>query len=150
VSKTVWDGMTEKQFRRIVKYLGYLRNDLGLQDWCLVLSREFCSESGNEDAAATITFVPDSQRGTIRLAKDFMAFSLRDRRRFLIHELLHCHQDPMTIVAYDILPELLGLPAWTVYESQLKSACELMVDNLSYVVGNILDDSSYIKYLEPK
>lgn len=138
----VWDGMSQKQHRNISQYIGKMAATVGLSHWKLKLSDEFCAEDGNEDALATLTVLPGRHVGSIRLAKDFNAFSYKDKKQAIIHELLHCHQQRLLLWADDTLREALGTVPYELLMAAYRDNFEHMVDDLSVVLSRLIDDSS--------
>lgn len=141
-SVIVWDGMTKKQHANISKYIGKMAATLGLTHWSIRLSDEHTAEDGNEDALATCTTFPGRHVAVIRLAKDFNAFSYKEKKQALIHELLHCHQQRLLLWADDTLKEALGLVSYEILLAAYRDNFEHMVDDLSVVFARLIDDSS--------
>lgn len=142
----VWDGMTKKQHDNIGAYIAKMASTLGLLHWKLKLSDEFCEEDGNEDALATLSVLPGRHYGVIRIAKDFNKYDHSEKKQAIIHELVHCHQQRLLLWADDTLKEALGLVPYEIFWAAYRDNFEHMVDDLSVVFADLIDDSS-VKHL---
>lgn len=145
--KVSWPGMTNRQHKRLGRYVRELANVLGLYEWSLLLG----DEPADDDALTSVVVTDGQNRAVISVCKDFNTLELREKRRALIHELVHCHeQKAMETVTSDTspLPDLLGLAAWEVFVHSISKDHEIMVDNLAIVIASMVDDSAFIKYLE--
>jgi hypothetical protein len=148
--KDMWPGMSRKQFDGIVKYIEGIAGKLGLSEWTISLGHE---PSEGDDSMAECLATNGRLKATITVASDFNTFTLEDKRRTLIHELLHCHQqkgielftaDESEIEAH------MGRLAWGIMYDAINLAQETMVDTLSVVISRMIDDTSVLKYLERK
>lgn len=148
--RLIWDGMTKKQHANIAKYTANMAATLGLREWKLRLSEEFCEEDGNEDALATLTVLPGRHYGVVRLAKDFNTFPYEEKKQALVHELVHCHQQRLLLWADDTLREVLGTIAFEIFWAAYRDNFEHMVDDLSVVLSRLVDDSSCAHLLKGK
>jgi hypothetical protein len=108
-------------------YLREIRGGLGLCSWEIRVSRGL-------PAAEVIaeTFIRDSaDDATVALSEGFFDWPERQRRRTLIHELLHCSLRPLTVAAYDPVEGTLSPSVRDVWRSALDEAEERTVDRLA-------------------
>jgi hypothetical protein len=144
----MWPRMSRKQFDGIVKYIEGIAGKLGLSEWTISLGHE---PSEGDDSMAECLATNGRLKATITVASDFNTFTLEDKRRTLIHELLHCHQQKAIEILRCDDSEVeahLGRLAWGLLQDALTKDQEIFVDNLSIVIARMIDDSSVTKYLE--
>ncbi len=75
-------------------WTGYVRDladSLGLKDWDISIWRDVT----NSGIGGRITCVSGRKQGCIELGHSFFQSSPDQQRHILIHELLHCHLDPI-------------------------------------------------------
>lgn len=148
-SDQLWPGMTERQHKRLGKYVRELANVLGLYDWTLILA----NVPADEDALAQVDVTDGQHRAVLSVCGEWNTMDVGEKRRALVHELIHCHeQKAMESVMGEEAPmaTLLGAAAWSVLEFTLHKDTEIMVDNLAIVIARMVDDSAFVKYLEDK
>jgi hypothetical protein len=79
--------MDDCQHEKYQAYIRGLADQLSLQDWEVVLKRDWADEDANASSGVSRT----KNRIWIEIAEDFGDFSLEQQRRSLVHELLHAH-----------------------------------------------------------
>lgn len=84
----IFDGNREV----LGRYMAYLANEVGLKDWSILLSDEPCSE----EMSGTCQPIRGRRVASIALNSAWMEASPYDLRETVVHELLHCHTEPIT------------------------------------------------------
>lgn len=138
-SRADWEELKE--------YISWLRNQLGLRDWEIIMVYEIPDEEGDCNAIASIHPTDGRRRATLRLARDFRELDAEQQRNALIHELIHLHHRDATDIIRLTLPEALGGVAHHVLWENFRQQIELMVDNISVAVA---DRYPVISWPKPK
>jgi len=116
-------------------YVRVLANTLGLTDWEIELEQGCDLPS---DCLARV-HVPTGRRiATIKLGDQYETISREDQRATLVHELLHCHFDPLTDLNVRTLPDGLGAAAWDVFQEAHELLLEQAIDATAVAVAEFL------------
>lgn len=126
----VWDGMTRKDFDRIVAHFDRIATALGLAHWDITV--EVLPEP-DEDNLATTRVTHDSHIASICVAKTLHKEARKTIEITVIHELLHIYVEPMLspVTRSTGLPAIIGAPTAIVFETFLDAAKETMIDTLA-------------------
>ena len=126
--------MTESEWTCLEKYIRARADELGLRDWTIVLTRE---EPEDKDAGAEIHPIEGQKRALLKLPGDFRTYDPYVQRRYLTHELIHCHfQAASDIVRLTLWEErLLAHDAYTVLWSVYRRAQEDGIDGLAVEIA---------------
>mgnify|MGYP003555055428 CR=1 FL=1 len=142
----VWEGFTERQHYCVGQYISHMAEALGLGNWHLILATEPCD---NEDAMAQVLTTEGRHVAKIRLNKEWMSYSLDDKRHTVVHELLHLYFDPLTEALRLMLPHSgVGFALSGMINEAVRQAEELSVDDLAYVFVRYANDEGVRHYLE--
>ena len=74
------------------KYMAYLTDEVGLRDWSIALSDDPCED----ELAGTCHPIRGRRVASIALNSAWMDADPCDLRETIVHELLHCHTEPIT------------------------------------------------------
>jgi hypothetical protein len=122
------EGLTDKQRKSLLRYLGGITAYLGLTEWEVRLADEPCEDPSH---AATVQCVPGRKIATIQLAADWFTQSPAQQRHVLIHELIHIHTDQEFQYIEDSLPEMIGSMAYFPWEKAYRNLHEHATDALA-------------------
>lgn len=122
----------EDQWGRLLLYVQYLRNEMGLERWRLEIGHHTPAEEHAEAYHALGYVVPVDGRyvAWLYLANDFPSEPQWKQRHVLVHELTHLYtRDALTLVeaGFRQLSESAYNVAWPAY----KDAMECQVDELA-------------------
>lgn len=127
--------MTDAQHAAYQTYLRQLADLLGLKDWEIVLKRE---PDANEDAAASITCTYGQKHAFVWVGPAFFSeFDVDYRRRTLIHELIHCHLNPIQEVVGNLAGRI-GGDAYDVVRGCHHDAIEYATDGIARAIAPLL------------
>jgi hypothetical protein len=120
------------QWDRLKLYVWYLRDEMGLSGWRVVLGHHTPAEEQDEAHMAMGYVVPVEGRyiAWVYLSNDFPEAEPDKQRHILVHELAHLYtRDALTVVetAFKQLSEPAYNIAWPMY----KEAMELQVDEIA-------------------
>jgi hypothetical protein len=108
---------------------------LGLTDWEI----ELVTDADLPDDCLARVNVPTGRRtAEIKVGAEFAKSSPEERRATLVHELLHCHFDPITDLSHRVLPSALGDQAWHVYDQASEMVIEQAIDAVAVAVAEFL------------
>lgn len=123
--------MTETKQITTRKQLGdYMRdmaNLMGLRDWMLYLGHD---EPDNPNAAASCYIEHRQNEAIVRFCKDWPSLSPQQLRRYVVHELLHCHFHALW---YPVEHASSHLPPGVAYmlNEGFQDAREITLDNIA-------------------
>lgn len=124
----VWDGMPRVAFDAIKAYMGdELINPLRLTDWTVELAKE----PADDDCLASVNVTYGRRWAVINVCKDFTTETPEVQRHTLIHELVHCHTDPIRANLQHVIGRLYGTVAWESIYGPLHRDIELCTDDLA-------------------
>lgn len=129
-TEPVWPKMPNATFMALGRYVSDLARDYGLTDWEISFKTAPCGG----DAQADITCTYGQRRATIALAHDFATYEPQRQRRVLIHELTHCHLDPIDTVTHN-LERILGVAAYGVHYEAINDAVEWAADIIATAIA---------------
>lgn len=86
--------MNQQRIAKIQAYVDQLRPILRLADWEIVVSDD---RPDDENALAEIQITYGRKNARLGLKADWDERSLESQRHTLVHELIHCHLDPIRI-----------------------------------------------------
>ena len=116
-------------------WLRVAANTLGLTDWEIEMHDD---TSLPNDVLARVHIPTGRRTAAISLSPEYHRCTPTDQRATLVHELLHCHFDPVTDFAHRTLPVALGEAAWNVYEEANDLLIEHAIDALAVAVAAFL------------
>lgn len=93
--------MIDPRRQAFVPYLRQLADLMGLKDW------EFVIDSGdpNPSCVATCRMRYAQKEMGLRIGEEFLESSAEEKRKTLVHELVHCHMESGWECAGDSMPE---------------------------------------------
>lgn len=124
----VWSGMPRDRFKRYGLFIRFAADKVGLRDWAFNLRWSYYDE--NDEALAAVKVVEGQKRATVWLSKDFNDFPEPQQRHALIHELIHCHLNPIQELMWSTA-SLMGQPAHTLLREALQREIELATDAIA-------------------
>lgn len=108
-------------------YLRYLADQVGLRDWYLNFSHDPSPEGTN--GSCDLTY--GRRRAAISLRKDWMWMDEEEFRQTCVHELLHCHTEPIIQPLQDIEDVLGKMVHAPLYNAAL-NGMEFCIDGIAY------------------
>ena len=108
-------------------YIQELASLAGLKEWELYLSDEKPDE---EDTGACINVTYGRRHAIIRISPGWPDWSDKQLRDNMLHELIHCHIEPMHWSINNVQAHL-GLSAFNIFEGAFIDAMEIAVDNMA-------------------
>lgn len=128
---------SEETLRAIAGWLRRAADLLGLRDWDVRASKKIPAG----DAIAE-TFIRDSApEAIVAISPTFFEWSEADRRKTLVHELLHAHIHPITKFARDAVEGELGHTAEAIVEQAINELEEQTCDRLARAIAPLLPES---------
>ncbi len=125
--------MTDDQHESLTTYVGTLREALGLRDWAIEVKRR----PAGEDTSAQIACVYGQRWAHLRVDEHWWDNAPEDQREHIVHELLHCHMDPMDTLVCS-LEGTLGSGSFAVAHSAHRTAMEFAIDGIARAVASFL------------
>ena len=119
----IFDGDRE----RFTYYIRDLADRVGLKDWRLVLLDEM---PANADRAAECHPVYGRRFAQLRFSDDWATNDPDQLRRYVVHELLHCHFEPLDWVVNNTQPGL-GNHAFDIVHAAFVDALEVCLDAIA-------------------
>lgn len=131
--------MNKKQRKALADYTASVAAAFELCEWRIIFVDE--PPKTTVCAIAEIRPIPGRRVAHLRVRDDFLDNSRASIRRIITHEVLHlaCHDLADVIRAFCDL-ELISGPVAAVLQDRANMAEEVMVDRLSYVLAEMLDD----------
>lgn len=108
------------------KYMAYLAEEVGLRDWSISLSDDPCDDV----LAGTCQPIRGRRVACIALNSAWMDADPCDLRETIVHELLHCHTEPITYPLAS-LRDLVGSVIHDHLETTQSMALEFAVDAIA-------------------
>ncbi len=121
--------MTDDQHAMLTEYVDTMRGELGLRDWAVEVERR----PSDIDTSAQISCYYGQRRALLRVDERWWDGSPETQRSDIVHELVHCHMDPMERVVRS-LEGALGSTAYGVTSALHLTAVEFAVDGISRAV----------------
>lgn len=94
--------MTDPRRQRFAEYIRLLADMMGLRDWRIVVSDDGPTSSS---ASASNWLQYGARFCRISLSDYFLNLAPEEQREDLVHELIHCHLEPMDGLAKEWLEE---------------------------------------------
>ena len=117
--------MKKKQRKTLESYVRWVADEIGLRDWTFHMDWD---NPADEDDAASVWW-PDGQKNArIRWNARFMEYRPELQRRYVVHELVHCHFSAMQDTVENDLTPHLSRPTYDLYSRGFRRQLELGVD----------------------
>ena len=124
--------MTDAQHAHWLAYLRDLADRLGLKDWDIRLER---GEPQNGNALGSNHLQYGQRRCYIYLSSDLFAEKPEDHRWVCVHELLHCHFDPLDDAMDDVADRLADDKATELARAVYKRQREHTLDHIATAIA---------------
>ena len=118
--------------------MNYLQEHLNLINWEIQLNHEPADLDGFFGASIKPTY--GRKVAVLRLCHDFFSYPVETMEHFLTHELCHLLSADVDDVIDNGPEELMGKPAFTIFESSYRMHNERMVDHIAVFVQQLLSD----------
>lgn len=128
--------MTDAQWEALGGYIRTVADSLGLRDWQFSVKREPC----DDDSQAEILCTYGRKHAEVRVGADWMDCEPTRQRLVVVHELLHCHLDPIGKLAHNDLPQVLGQPASALLAEVVQRDIEFAVDGIAEAVAGFFPE----------
>jgi len=119
--------------RSFLKYLEMIAEEFGLRDWQLYA--HFDEDLGDGVSAATAC-VDNRRVAHVKFAPSFFNLRPEEQRETVLHELLHVHMWQITDYVREVLPDLIGKPAFVVMEAAFNRLDEQATDAIAAAIGD--------------
>lgn len=118
----------------MLPYIYHLANLMGLEGWEFTLA----DKPAAKDEFANVSVVYGQRRAIISLAKNHASWTPECMRSTLVHELMHCHFEPVSHLSHDLLAVTAGERSLAVANTALSFLIEQTVDNISTAIAKVL------------
>lgn len=131
------DWIDHWEWNVVRAYIRMAADRCELRDWTIIVSAEPApKEEGSVTRSADISHIIGRKRATMRLAPDWTTRMNEDcKRQCLVHELVHCHFNPLMDILYGEIRNQLGEPAWQVLKCYFTRQMEFGVDALADAIA---------------
>jgi hypothetical protein len=126
--------MTPKQTKALGQHIHALAHHLGLSDWDIRLTTEPCGDG----KAASVSCTYGRRIAHVSLASDWWAMPAEERHHVLVHELLHIITDPLRTYLDEMLPGMIGGPAYSAASDAIRQHEEHAVDQIASALAPML------------
>lgn len=126
---------TEARRSKVENYLAFLQGALRLRDWTITVD---WSAPCEKDALATVTPMEDSRHATVRLSREFLDLSDRNKTQTLVHEMVHCYFFEVDSLATSTVEALTTKQASKVYSVAHNGCIERSVDTVADAFTELL------------
>ncbi len=124
--------MTPRDAKGLARYIARTANDYGLGDWRI----EFHADVEDDRHAGETSCVYGRKIAHLSLSSDFPSYSPEEQRQIVLHELTHIHFDQVTTLVINVLPDLIGKPAFDAFMVGYTQAMEHAVDAIADAIGD--------------
>jgi hypothetical protein len=124
--------VTPKQSRSLARYISDIAREYGLSGWTIVGHEG----TDSEDHAAEVTCLFGRKVAHLNLSADFASFTPEEQRQTVLHELTHIHLDQMNSLMHSVLPEVMGLPAYSAFFAGYNQAMEHATDAIAVAIAD--------------
>ena len=119
----------------VEKYVAKLQKIMRLADWTIEVD---WSEPCEDISYATNDPMEDQKYAVIRVSDKFLDLSPHMQTQTLVHELTHCHLNPMTDLAEYTVKSVTSKATFNVFEIALSQSCEFATDALADVLAPLV------------
>lgn len=131
--------LSQDDWNGIGKYVAYIKDGLGLQNWAVHISGKPCEK----EYEASIAPVYGRKHATLFLSRNWPTFSLHDQKHTIIHEMLHLHFFDLQSTV-ERLSDVLSEDTFHITWEAHTEALEYAVDHLSDVLCKQFKDPPLI------
>lgn len=124
--------MTPKARRSLERYIADIGREYGLSGWQMALHEG----TDTDGAAAEVACVYGRKIAHVGIHDDFGSFPPEEQRAVILHELTHIHLDQVTTLVADVLPGLIGAPAYAAFEAGYRQAMEHATDAIAAAIAD--------------
>lgn len=118
----------------MLPYVNHLAGLMGLEGWEFTIS----DEPAGKEEYANISVVYGQKRAIISLARDHASWTPECVRSTIVHELMHCHFEPVLQLSHDIIESLGVAKSTSVADAALNFLVEQTVDAISTAYARTL------------
>lgn len=115
-------------------YIKLIALQLGLEGWEFTLD----DKPAGEDEYANVSVVYGQRRAIICLAKDRSKWTAETARDTIVHELMHCHLEPISEISSDVLDTAAGARVAAVGNAAVSYVIERTVDAVSTAIAKFM------------
>lgn len=138
------DGILGGDRHALGDYMREIANLMGLRDWYLFLSS---NDPEDDDAMACCEVAYGQKSATLCFHHSWPAWSMDELKATVVHELLHCHTEPMRW-AVNNARDPLGFMLFGVVEGAFIDALEVAVDGVARAWAEHLPDPEILERKE--
>ena len=122
--------MTPKQKKSLIRYISAVGKEYGLTGWQMGLSFD-----AHDAVAAEVSCVYGRRIAHLAVSPDFLDFTPEEQRQVIVHEMTHIHLDQMQTLIHDLLPEVMGKPAFDAFIAGYRQAMEHATDAIADAIA---------------
>lgn len=135
VSPLISERWSKNRRDAVEVYIKNLQKYLRLQDWTLVVD---WSEPCEDISIATFDPVEDQKYSVIRISEKFLDLGMEMQTQTLVHELIHCHLQPMTDLAEYTVKSIASKSASNVFDIAMSQSCEFATDAIADAIAPLV------------
>lgn len=136
----VWQDMSRYDFLRYCAFTRWTADQLGLRDWIIQINWEPADKDSTfKDCYARVSVVGDIKTATIWLSKDFHFIEEPEKRRAIVHELIHVHLDGLSHIGGEAIADATGKVFQSLLEEEMHRAIEMTTESLAQSFARLLD-----------
>lgn len=124
--------LTEEQRVYLEQWVRRAADRMGLRDWAIQISRHM---SGQPNVWAESFLADHREDEWIALGKDFVEREPEAQRWTLVHELIHCHFQPVTRMAERLWENELGARTEATIDTAVSIVEERCIDRLARAIA---------------
>lgn len=117
--------MKKRERKALARYVRWVANEIGLRDWTFHMDWDRPAEDGD---AASVWWPEGQKHAKIRWNPRFREYGPDLQRRYVVHELVHCHFAAMQDTVEEDLQPHLARPTYDIYSQSFRRALEYGVD----------------------
>jgi hypothetical protein len=125
--------VTPRLRRSLARYIFTIAKEFGLRDWDMYLLGD---PPDTETAAASVECIYGRRKANIRVGVEFHHASPEEQREVVLHELIHVHFAQTRALIDEVLPDLLGKPAFVAFREAYRQADEHATDAIANAIAD--------------
>jgi hypothetical protein len=117
--------MKKRERKALERYVRMVAGEVGLRDWAFYFDWDKPADEGD---GASVWWPEGQKRARLRFNERFREYDPESQRRFVVHELVHCHFAPMQDTVEEDLQPHLSRPTYDIYSRGFRRDLEYGID----------------------